>query len=198
MVLGFGLGGALTPPGFFAVLVFVMVWGGAPHPGREKFSLHPRHVCDVPTGDAVGPIGPIGHIGRRLTPLSRTALPVARLPRASVLQGGAHFLSLETYQWEGAKRRAAGAVSGEAAERPMEPGRFAPPLRLCGSSQGFPGAISGGRPSGLGGGGWRRRGRGRGRRRGRRRRRWRRRRRRQGGGLRRCRRWRWWARGRRG
>ena len=24
------------------------VWGAAPHPGREKFSLHPRHVCDVP------------------------------------------------------------------------------------------------------------------------------------------------------
>ena len=28
------------------------MWGGAPHPGREKFSLHPRHVCDVPKGDA--------------------------------------------------------------------------------------------------------------------------------------------------
>ena len=27
-----------------------MVWGAAPHPGREKFSLHPRHVCDVPKG----------------------------------------------------------------------------------------------------------------------------------------------------
>ncbi len=25
-----------------------MPWGAAPHPGREKFSLHPRHVCDVP------------------------------------------------------------------------------------------------------------------------------------------------------
>ena len=25
------------------------VWGAAPRPGREKFSLHPRHVCDVPT-----------------------------------------------------------------------------------------------------------------------------------------------------
>ena len=23
-------------------------WGAAPRPGREKFSLHPRHVCDVP------------------------------------------------------------------------------------------------------------------------------------------------------
>ena len=28
------------------------VWGAAPRPGREKFSLHPRHVCDVPEGDA--------------------------------------------------------------------------------------------------------------------------------------------------
>ena len=28
------------------------MWGAAPHPGREKFSLHPRHVCDVPNGDA--------------------------------------------------------------------------------------------------------------------------------------------------
>ena len=27
------------------------MWGAAPRPGREKFSLHPRHVCDVPTGD---------------------------------------------------------------------------------------------------------------------------------------------------
>ena len=24
------------------------VWGAAPRPGREKFSLHSRHVCDVP------------------------------------------------------------------------------------------------------------------------------------------------------
>ena len=24
------------------------MWGAAPHPGKEKFSLHPRHVCDVP------------------------------------------------------------------------------------------------------------------------------------------------------
>ena len=24
------------------------MWGAAPHPGREKFSLHPRHVYDVP------------------------------------------------------------------------------------------------------------------------------------------------------
>ena len=29
------------------------MWGAAPRPGREKFSLHPRHVCDVPKGDAV-------------------------------------------------------------------------------------------------------------------------------------------------
>ena len=28
------------------------MWGSAPHPGREKFSLHPRHVCDVPKDDA--------------------------------------------------------------------------------------------------------------------------------------------------
>ena len=30
------------------------LWGAAPRPGREKFSLHPRHVCDVPgtTDDA--------------------------------------------------------------------------------------------------------------------------------------------------
>ena len=28
------------------------MWGAAPRPGREKFSLHPRHVCDVPRGDA--------------------------------------------------------------------------------------------------------------------------------------------------
>ena len=28
------------------------MWGAAPHPGREKFSPHPRHVCDVPEGDA--------------------------------------------------------------------------------------------------------------------------------------------------
>ena len=26
------------------------MWGAAPRPGREKFSLHPRHVCDVPKG----------------------------------------------------------------------------------------------------------------------------------------------------
>ena len=39
------------------------VWGAAPHPGREKFSLHPRHVCDVPLGNEVGHIGRIGHIG---------------------------------------------------------------------------------------------------------------------------------------
>ena len=25
------------------------LWGAAPRPGREKFSLHPRHVCDVPS-----------------------------------------------------------------------------------------------------------------------------------------------------
>ena len=24
------------------------LWGAAPRPGREKFSLHSRHVCDVP------------------------------------------------------------------------------------------------------------------------------------------------------
>ena len=30
------------------------LWGAAPRPGREKFSLHPRHVCDVPK-DAVVP-----------------------------------------------------------------------------------------------------------------------------------------------
>ena len=34
-----------------------------------QLPLHPRHVCDVPTSDAVGHIGPIG---RRLPPLSRT------------------------------------------------------------------------------------------------------------------------------
>ena len=28
-----------------------LAWGAAPHPGREKFSLHPRHVCDVPMGN---------------------------------------------------------------------------------------------------------------------------------------------------
>ena len=39
------------------------MWGAAPHPGREKFSLHPRHVCDVPhrrldrhTGDSGAPL----------------------------------------------------------------------------------------------------------------------------------------------
>ena len=26
------------------------MWGAAPRPGREKFSLHPRHVYDVPEG----------------------------------------------------------------------------------------------------------------------------------------------------
>ena len=30
------------------------MWGAAPRPGREKFSLHPRHVCDVPARDAPG------------------------------------------------------------------------------------------------------------------------------------------------
>ena len=30
-------------------LVDWRVWGAAPRPGREKFSLHPRHVCDVPS-----------------------------------------------------------------------------------------------------------------------------------------------------
>ena len=40
------------------------MWGAALRPGREKFSLHSRHVCDVPEGDAVGHIGPIGRIGR--------------------------------------------------------------------------------------------------------------------------------------
>ena len=28
--------------------LIVGIWGAAPRPGREKFSLHPRHVCDVP------------------------------------------------------------------------------------------------------------------------------------------------------
>ena len=27
------------------------MWGAAPRSGREKFSLHPRHVCDVPKDD---------------------------------------------------------------------------------------------------------------------------------------------------
>ena len=36
------------------------VWGAAPRPGREKFSLHPRHVCDVPNRRRKGRTGDTG------------------------------------------------------------------------------------------------------------------------------------------
>ncbi len=58
--------------GFWMIrgLVDWEMWGAAPRPGREKFSLHPRHVCDVPTSTQgravrarkahVRPEGPVG------------------------------------------------------------------------------------------------------------------------------------------
>ena len=76
------------------------VWGAAPRPGREKFSLHPRHVCDVPTSTTQQEIQEIQEIQERPASGRRMRTPGDR---------------------QGAKRRAAGAVSGGAAERPTEP-----------------------------------------------------------------------------
>ena len=139
------------------------VWGAAPRPGREKFSLHPRHVrwtclkdvavesngyafthSGLPVALAARSVAVEGLSLRACTlrflfSVLRGAkrpfpAPPARLRRANKHDGmtstpqqeiqecpasGRRMKTLEDRQ--GAKRRAAGAVSGGAAERPTEP-----------------------------------------------------------------------------
>ena len=76
--------------------VFCSPFSGA----QSAPSLHPRHVCDVPTSTRSEDTG-APPTGRRVRTLGDR---------------------------QGANRRAAVAVSGGAAERPMEPKGFAPPF----------------------------------------------------------------------
>ena len=168
--------------------------------GLEAWSLHSaspvarlsRVLFSVLRGRGrFGPLGlhaPFSVLRGASAPLVLRA--VAR-PKSALICGICGFPTLAVFRRCRRFRRCRSAPCGATDGAPLQSAN----QRI---SQSAVWAFSGGRPSGLGGGGWRRRGWGRGRRRGRRRRRWRRRRRRRGGGLRRCRRWRWWARGRRG